>query len=217
MKFTKLILFIICSCITTVLLAQPPVSGYDPFAKQILDGVTKKMDADSTKTSTFTIITRQKNGNSDSVAGEILLNHTKFKIVIKKGSSVVEEYYFDGKTLTSCIKKDGAVATDSIWGSTQRPDIVYAYDIFTIFKKGFKYKFINQDTSNGKLIQHIDLYPEHPEKKNFHTIHVAIDKEKQQIIELIYVVNDGSCDIFRVDSFIPNLPMEESIFQYKPH
>lgn len=59
-------------------------------------------------------------------------------------------------------------------------------DLFTIHEKGFKYKFIKEETQSGKVVQLIDLYPEKADKKNYSIVKVTIDKLKTNYQGCIY-------------------------------
>ena len=87
-------------------------------------------------------------------------------------------------------------------------------DIFTIHEKGFKYTFVKEETQNGKVVQLINLIPEKPDKKNYHTIKLTIDKVKKQIISIVQLNKDGSSVTYTVKTFTPNAVVPDTTFQF---
>ena len=56
-------------------------------------------------------------------------------------------------------------------------DAINPSKVFTIYEKGYKYKFDGEDG----VTEIISLYPENPDKKKFHTAKLYVDKTKKQI------------------------------------
>jgi outer membrane lipoprotein-sorting protein len=220
MKFPRIIFLTISVCLlTTFSFSQTTDSIYDPKAKTILDQVMKTMRADSTKTATFTITMKKADGTKDIKTGELIIKGNKYKIVLQKkiGDKIQkEEYYNDGRITAVYSESDNEVTYDNTPdpGMQRNQNSISSADIFTIFGKDFKYKFIKEDTLNGRAVQYVDLYPEQSEKKNYHTVHLLIDKEKKQIITVIFVYKDGSIITYNIDTFTPNLPAPDSTFQF---
>ena len=200
----------------TITKAQDP--NYDPKAKLILDDVSKTAKSYTTITATFSITIKKADNTSDVKNGSIIMKSGKYKITLEnKVKEVIkkEEYYNDGKTTWVYSEKDKEVNVDNFDPNKKKTEnSISPNDIFTIHEKGFKYKFIKEEIQNGKTVQLIDLYPEKPDKKNYHTVKLTIDKVKKQIINVVFLNKDGSTTTYTVKTFTPNLDVPDSTFQF---
>ncbi len=200
--------------------AQPPANAYDPKAKAILEEVSKTAKTYTTITATFSITIKKADGSSDVKNGSIVMKGLKYKITLEtkiKDAVKKEEYYNDGKTTWTYSEKDNEVTIDNAPDSTKKknPNSISPSDIFSFDGKGFKYSFVKEMTQpDGKVVQLIDLFPEKPDGKNYHTIHLTVDKVKKQVVNVIFVGKDGSTTTYAVKTFTPNLPVADTVFQF---
>lgn len=208
-------------CLLAVNAIAQPASSYDPKAKTILDEVSKTAKAYTTISATFTITMKKADGNTDIKNGSLIMKSGKYKITLenkmKDNKIKKEEYYNDGKTTWVYSEKDNEVTIDDAPDPSKPKagNAISPNDIFTIHEKGFKYTYIKEETlSDGKVVQYIDLFPENPDKKNYHTVHLTIDKVKKQIINVIFVNKDGSTTTYAVKTFTPNLDIPDASFQF---
>jgi outer membrane lipoprotein-sorting protein len=198
--------------------AQPADPNYDPKAKAILEEVSKTTKAYSSITATFSITVKQANGTSDVKNGTVIMKGGMYKIVIEnKVKDVIkkEEYYNDGTTTWVYSEKDKEVTIDNAPDpAKKKSETITPNDIFTLYEKGFKYTFVKEETQNGKVVQIINLFPEKPDKKNYHTVKVTIDKTKKQIINVVFMNKDGSTTTYNVKTFTPNAVVSDATFKY---
>jgi outer membrane lipoprotein-sorting protein len=220
MKSLKKITLAIPALLLSVMaFAQPADPNYDPKAKAILDEVSKTAKAYSTISATFSVTVKQANNTTDVKNGSVIMKGGKYKIILdNKVKDVVkkEEYYNDGKTTWVYIEKQKEVTIDYAPDPTKKKaeNSISPNDIFTIHEKGFKYTFIKEETQNGRVVQIINLFPEKPDKKNYHTVKVTIDKLKKQIINVVFLNKDGSSITYNVKTFTPNTEISDAMFQF---
>jgi outer membrane lipoprotein-sorting protein len=221
MNSIKKIALFIPACFTAfIALAQPPANAYDPKAKAILDEVSKTAKAYTSITATFSITMTKADKSTDVKNGSIVMKNCKYKITLENKIKEVikkEEYYNDGKTTWVYSEKDKEVTIDCAPDPNVKKseNSISPNDIFTIHEKGFKYTFVKEMTQpDGKVVQLIDLFPENPDKKNYHTVHLTIDKVKKQITNVIFVNKDGSTTTYAVKTFTPNLDVPDTTFQF---
>ncbi|CAN5865201.1 hypothetical protein BH11BAC7_BH11BAC7_03530 [soil metagenome] len=215
----KLSLAVPALLISVMAIAQPTDPNYDPKAKAILDEVSKTAKAYLTISATFSITIKDASNKTDVKNGSIIMKSGKYKIVLdNKVKDVVkkEEYYNDGKTTWVYIEKDKEVTIDNAPDPAKKKaeNSISPNDIFTIHEKGFKYTFIKEETQNGKVVQIINLIPEKPDKKNYHTVKLTIDKAKKQIINVVFMNKDGSTITYNVKTFTPNTVIPDTTFQF---
>jgi outer membrane lipoprotein carrier protein len=204
--------FLICTLIAlagSATYAQMPKETEDLKAKGILDGVSKKTESYSTIKAEFNIMTSGPDGKAkDNIAGTMLHKGNKYKLDIK-GQTI----FCDGKVQTTYIKEDNTAQINNAPDPTKSDNINPA-NIFTIYKKDFKYKFDKEEVQNGVTVQIINLYPLVPGKKPYHTVRLTIDKIKQQITSVKVMNKDGNTTTITVKSFIPNTDMPDATFVF---
>lgn len=194
---------------------------YDPKAKTILDGVSATAKAYSSITATFTISTEKPGGVKESKNGTVILKGNMYKITLEnknsKGAICKEEYYNDGTTMWVYNECDKECTIDNAPDPAKKKNenTISPTEIFTFHEKGFKYKFIKEETqTGGKVVQMIDLYPEVPDKKPYHTVKLTIDKVKKQIISIVLMNKDGSKTTYTVNTFTPNTAYTDATFKF---
>ncbi len=192
-------------------------TAQDPKAKLILDEVSKTAKAYTTITASFSITMKNKENKTDTKNGSIVMKSGKYKITLEnkvKDAIKKEEYYNDGKTTWVYSEKDNEVTIDCYDPTQKKESQISPNDIFTIHEKGFKYKYVKEETQAGKVVHLIDMFPENPDKKNYHTVKLIIDKAKKQIISVAFLNKDGSSTTYTVKSLTPNIDMTDASFQF---
>lgn len=205
-----------------LLIAQTPAKtgpGYDPKAKTILDGVSATAKAYQTITATFTIAMEKPGAAKETKEGTVVLKGNMYKVTLEnkvKDKVYHEEYYNDGKTMWVYSEKDKEVTIDHAPDPAKKKNEnqISPSEIFTIHEKGFKYSFVKEETQNGKVVQLVNLIPEQPDKKNYHTVKLTIDKVKKQIISVVFLNKDGSKTTYTVKTFVPNTVYADTTFKY---
>jgi outer membrane lipoprotein carrier protein len=179
----------------------------DPKAKAILDELSTKTKAYTSIQAEFQMVVEKKDKSKDTQSGKLKTKGSKYKLEITG-----HEIYCDGKKVTDFIKDaNEAQVKDMETGG----DEVNPTNIFTLYEKGFKYKFDGEDATT----QTISLFPENPDKKKFHTVKLFIDKTKKQISSVKMLMKDGSTQTYTIKSFTPNAPLTDTdfIFDKKAH
>jgi outer membrane lipoprotein carrier protein len=198
-----------------ILVAFIAVAGFssaiaqnDPKAKTILDELSAKTKAYSSIKAEFTFVTEKKDKTKDTQAGKIETKGKMYKLVIPG-----HEIYCDGKTVWDYIKDANEVQVKDMEAGGD--DAVNPSNIFTIYEKGFKYKFDGEDATT----QTISLFPENPDKKKYHTAKLVIDRVKKQISSVKMMMRDGTTQTYTIKSFTPNvaIPDTEFTFDKKAH
>jgi outer membrane lipoprotein carrier protein len=180
----------------------------DPKAKKILDELSAKTKAYTTIKAEFTWIVEKKDKTKDTQSGKIQTKGPKYKLEIPG-----HEIYCDGKTVWDYIKDANEVQIKDM--EVGGDDVVNPSTIFTIYEKGFKYKFVSEDAT----AQIIELYPMNPDKKKFHTIKLFIDKTKKQISSVKMMMKDGTTQTYTIKTFTGDavIPDTDFTFDTKTH
>lgn len=202
-------LFILAAMIATPVLvsAQMPAQGSDPKSKAILDDLSKTTKACSSITTDFSYTIENKaKKTSDTKEGKLISKGDKFKLDIAN-----QTILSDGKTSWTVLKEAKEVQVNNV---TKNDESINPTNIYTIYEKGFKSEFINEENKGGTVIQNIKLYPLDVKKKSYHTILVAIDKAKKQINSVKVMSKDGNDITYKVKKFVTNTDIPDSQFTF---
>lgn len=183
-------------------------TAQDAQAKKILDELSAKTKAYTTIKAEFSFVNEKKDKTKDTQNGKIQTKGSKYKLEIPG-----HDIYCDGKTVWDYIKDANEVQIKDM--ETGGDGGLNPSTIFTIYEKGYKYKFEGEDA----IIQTISLFPENPDKKKFHTSKLYIDKTKKQISSVKMLMKDGSTQTYTIKTFEgnANIPDSDFTFNAKAH
>lgn len=180
-------------------------SAQDEKAKKILDEVSAKTKAYTTIKAEFTWIIENKDKSKDTQDGKIQTKGSKYKLEIPG-----HDIYCDGTTVWDFIKDANEVQLKDVEDPSD--DAITPSTIFTMYEKGFKYKFESEDN----IKQYINIYPINADKKKYHTIKLTIDKNKKQLLAVKILMKDGTSQLYSIKSFTGNIPMTDADFIFNP-
>ena len=182
-------------------------SDHDPKAKSILDEVSKKTKTYNAMLVNFTYTMENKKENiSDSQSGELLLSGEKYRLKI--AGQII---YSDGKTMWTYIDEAQEVQINE---QEESEGMISPTNIFTIYEKGFKYQFHKEEQVDGKTTQVINLYPDKPKEKSFHTIRLYVDKAKKQLFKVKIFGREGDDYLYKIDKLQLNPAVKDSDFSF---
>ncbi|MGQ0828781.1 MAG: LolA family protein [Bacteroidota bacterium] len=175
----------------------------DSKAKTILDDLSAKTKAFTTIKAEFAFTVEKKDKSKDTQNGKIQTKGDKYKLEIP--GHVI---YCDGKTVWDHIKDANEVQIKDM--EVGNDDAINPSTIFTLYEKGYKYKFDTEDATT----QTISLFPLNPDKKKFHTVKLFIDKVKKQIASVKMMMKDGTTHSYVIKSFAGNSPIPDTDFTF---
>jgi outer membrane lipoprotein carrier protein len=154
----KLLITLLLLCGLGLSFAQTGVKEeVDPKAKAILDELSSKTKACNSIKSDFTIENLGSDKKvKDSNAGSITLKGLKYVLNVK-GQKII----CDGKSQWTVISESKEVQVNNA-PDPKSTDQVNPTNIFTLYEKGYKYKFEKEEVIAGTLNQVINLYPKNP-------------------------------------------------------
>ena len=179
----------------------------DLRAKKILDELSVKTKSYATIKAEFSWTIEKKDKSKEISVGKIAIKGGKYKLEIPG-----HEIYCDNKTVWDLIKDANEVQVKDI---DVGDDVVNPSTIFTIYEKGFHYKFESEDAK----MQVINLFPANPDKRKFHTIKLYIDKIHKQISTVKIMMKDGGIQTYSIKTFVVNSVIVDSdfVFDTKSH
>jgi outer membrane lipoprotein-sorting protein len=196
------------SLLTLLVIGSLNVNSQEDRAKKILDDLSAKTKTYTTLKAEFSWTTEKKDKSKDTQEGKIQTKGSKYKLEIPG-----HDIYCDGKTVWDFIKDANEVQVKDMEASAE--DAITPTSIFTIYEKGYKYKFEGEDATT----QVVSLFPINPDKKKFHTIKLSIDKTKKQIVSVKVLMKDGSIQTYKIKSFLGNASLADTdfVFNSKVH
>jgi outer membrane lipoprotein-sorting protein len=198
MKLTK----IISAALMALVLATPAMAqddAHDPNAKKILDKVQSTTQSYQTLRASFDWTLENKaEKTKDTKSGFMFLKGGKYKLILAG-----TEMFSDGTTMWTYSKEANEITISEV-EEDEDNIISNPTKIFDLYQKGFKYALKGEEQrdvkvkKDGKVVtekktcQIVDLYPENPRGKEFHTVELVIVKETAQIAIIDIKFKNGS-------------------------
>jgi outer membrane lipoprotein-sorting protein len=178
----RLFLISFLSVFTMTVFAQQ-----DAKAKEILEKVTKTTQSLASLEAKFTF---EMNNTAEKIqeksAGTIILKNKKYKLNIPQMGLQIT---CDGKTIWTYMVKSNEVSIANLDEETD--DLMDPSKIFTIYERGFNYKYVSETVDGGIPVYNIDLTPQKA-GGDIQKIKIMIDKQKMLIRGADMTGKDGN-------------------------
>ena len=166
------------------------LTGYsqqDAKAKEILEKVTKATQSLASLDAKFSYEMENKAENvKDKSIGSIVLKGKKYKLNIPQLGTQIT---CDGKTIWTYMTNSNEVTIADLDESTD--ELMDPAKIFTIYEKGFNYKFVSETVDGSVPVYNIELTPQKP-SGDIQKIKLMIDKQKMLIHGAVMTGKDGN-------------------------
>jgi len=216
MKTFIIALTFLFACFTTVIAQNKPIAPtatatttatQDKQAQEVLKGVSAKYKTYKSVKATFIVTMENPDDKSKDVKkGTLYLKGEKYKLDIA-GQDVIS----DGKTVWTYVKDGNEVQVNNV---KTDENAITPSNIFTIYEKGFLFKFAGEEKAGAMVYQLVELVPVDPKKKNYFKIKLTINKNDRFITSAKVFNKNGSINTITVDKFTPDGAMEESLFSF---
>ena len=180
----------------------------DAEAKTILAAVSKKYRSYTDVKADFLFNLKSPQSNiNETQKGQI---YTKPKTNQYKVLLEGQELISDGKVQWTYLIADKEVQISAIESSNSS---ISPAQIFTIYEKGFKYRYDGDSNSYGITYQNIELAP--LTNQSFSKVKLRINKLKKQIASIIIYDKNGNIYTYSIQSFEPNIKTSEAFFTFE--
>ncbi|MBV5315144.1 MAG: outer membrane lipoprotein carrier protein LolA [Prolixibacteraceae bacterium] len=197
--------------VTLLVCATLGFSQQDAKAKEILEKVTKTTQSLVSLDAKFSFEMNNKAQNiQDKSSGSIILKGKKYKLNIPQMGLQVT---CDGKTIWTYMVNSNEVTIANLDESTD--ELMDPAKIFTIYERGFNYKFFGESVEGGIPVYNIDLTPQKP-SGDIQKIKIMIDKQKMLIRGANMVGKDGNNYTVSVSQFKTDGVYNDSDFVFDP-
>jgi len=176
-------------------------------AKKILDKVSAKTKTFKTIKAIFSFeMTNQQEKINEKSVGKIWIKGEKYKLEL-----MGVETFCDGKLIWSFMKDEEEVNISEVDNSSDKS--MNPAKVFTMYDKGFKYKYIKEVFEDTRPLYVIDLIPEKYDGE-YSRIRLKIDKSKNTIYSMKRFGNDGNIYTIKIKKMETNKPLTDSMFKF---
>ncbi len=201
-KLFPLIFFL--TAISGSVLAQ-----YDKVAEEMLQKVEEKYKALKSFRADFTYIGEMAaTDETESLDGSITVKGSS-KVVLDLKDQVI---YIDGQTQWTHLVDEKEV---DIMEYDPDEEEFSPNKMYDLYKRGFKYIFVEEITENGKVFNVIDLVPE-DRNKSYFKIKLFVNKADNSIAAWRIFEKNGNRYEYRIKNFQPNINVDDSYFRFDP-
>ncbi|MBX2965642.1 MAG: outer membrane lipoprotein carrier protein LolA [Cyclobacteriaceae bacterium] len=190
------------------LLAKASFAQYDPKALEILEAMSKKYKAYTSFEANITSsMTNDVEGIKEEFKGKITVKGDKFRLAMDD-----QEIINNGVTVWTYLPSAKEVNIDNY---DPDADEINPSKIYDLYKKGFKYLYLEDQTENGVLCEVIDLVPEKKDAQYF-KIKMNIGKKDRSIQSWTMYDKSGNKYKYTITKFTPNVTVTDAFFTFDP-
>lgn len=187
-------------------LAVSAFAQYDPKALQILDAMSKKYKAiPAFEANISQTLTNDVEKINEEFKGKITVKGDKFRLVLPE-----QEVINNGSTIWTYLPEAKEVNIDNYDPNSED---VNPSKIYEIYKKGFKYLYLQDKSEGGVMCEEIDLVPEKKEAQ-FFKIKMFISKKDRSIQSWTMFDKGGNKYKYTISKFNPNVKVEDAYFTF---
>lgn len=192
--------------ILSVLMVSILEAQNDPKALEILDAMSAKyqnVEAFSAK-----LVYKLENPTervNETFKGELTVMGDKYRLKIGE-----QEIINNGSTIWTYLREVNEVNVDNYY---PEDDPMAPAKIYTIYRDGYKYSFVEENKQKGRIVQVVDLEPENKDEP-FYKIRLTIDKEDKTLVDYKVFDKNGNRYLWSVSDFDTNLKLTASHFEF---
>jgi outer membrane lipoprotein-sorting protein len=181
-------------------------SQYDPKALQTLEAMSNKYKAiPSFEANIAVTMTNEVEKVNEEFKGKITVKADKFRLALPE-----QEVINNGSTIWTYLPEAKEVTIDNYDPSSE--DIIPS-KIYELYKKGFKYLYLQDKTEGGVMCEEIDLVPEKKDAQ-FFKIKMLISKKDKSLQSWTMFDKGGNRYKYTITKFNPNVKVEDSFFTF---
>ena len=179
---------------------------YDNKALEILDAMSSKYMAMNGFRAQFTYsIQNESSGIEESLNGEITVQGEKYKLKLPN-----QEIINNGTTVWTYLPEENEV---NISNYEPTEDEITPSKIYTIYKKGYKYIFLEEKKEGGETYEIVDLIPEKKDQQIF-KIRLEVNKKDKLIKKWKIFEKSGNRYEYLVTTFTPDIKVQDNFFAF---
>lgn len=182
----------------------------DSKAKGILTKLGDKTKNAKTITAEFkSTLSNKAESIEESRKGKLLSAGDKYHIYLDD-----MEVITDGKLVWTILSDAEEVQVNVVPEEGDMADFSNPTKIATLWEKGFKYEYKNEESINGAKVHLIQLYPENPDERDFHTLKLYIDQLNHTLKKIVVKGKTGTDIIYEITTISFDKPIADKIFNF---
>jgi len=195
-------------CLFALIWAYSASAQYDPKALEILDAMSKKYKSIPAFEANISCnLTNEVDKVNEEFKGQITVKGDKYRMVLPE-----QEVINDGATIWTYLPEAKEVNIDNYDPNSED---VNPSKIHEVYKKNFKYLYLQDKTDGGVMCEEIDLVPEKKDAQYF-KIKMFINKKEKTIQSFTLFDKGGNRYKYTISKFTPNAKIEDSYFTFDP-
>ncbi|QNH60948.1 LolA family protein [Hymenobacter sediminicola] len=178
----------------------------DPKAGKILDQMSAKYQAMKAFRANFTqTLENDATKVKENLSGDILVSGQKFRLKIS-GQEVIN----NGQTVWTYMKSENEVNISDFEADEQE---ISPSQIYTLYKKGYKYSYVQEAKEGGEAVDVIELSPEDRNNPVF-KVRLKVSKVDKSVKSWQMFKKNGNRYTFKINKFTPNVPVDATTFNF---
>jgi outer membrane lipoprotein carrier protein len=191
-----------------ILLTNPIFGQYDPKALEILEAMAKKYKAVPAFEAAFSYtLTNDVENINDEFKGKMTVKGEKYKLALPE-----QEVVNNGTTIWTYLPDAKEVNIDNF---DPNSDDLNPSKFYDIYKKGFKYVYLEDKNEGGVLCEVVDLVPEKKDAQ-YYKVRMNIVKKDKSIQSWTMFDKSGNRYKYLITKFTPNFKVEDTFFTFDP-
>jgi len=182
---------------------------YDPKALEILDAMSKKYKSiPAFEANISYTLTNDVEKINEEFKGKITVKGDKYRLALPE-----QEVINNGTTVWTYLPDAKEVNIDNF--DADSDEEINPSKIFDVYKKGFKYLYLQDKTESGVVCEEVDLVPEKKDAK-FFKIKMMINKKDKSLSSFTLFDKSGNRYKYAITKFNPTVKVEDAYFAFDP-
>jgi outer membrane lipoprotein carrier protein len=182
---------------------------YDPKALEILDAMSKKYKAiPAFEANISYTLSNEVEKVNEEFKGKITIKGEKYRLALPE-----QEVINNGTTVWTYLPEAKEVNIDNF--DPNSDEEVNISKIFEMYKKNFKYLYLQDKTEGGIVYEEIDLVPEKKDAK-FFKIKMMIGKKDKSLSNFTMFDKSGNRYKYSITKFNPAVKVDDAFFTFDP-
>jgi outer membrane lipoprotein carrier protein len=191
--------------VNLLIISSLAIAQKDKKATAILDEMSKKYQTMKSFSAAFTYGVEGTNAKmTESYKGDVTVKGAKFRLKM-----LGQEVFTNGKELYNYTKETNECQVSDF--NPAEMDALSPTKIYTIYKKGYKYVFLEEVKEGSQFYEVVELSPEDKSSK-VAKVQIKIDKKDKTVKSWKVWDKSGKRTVFRVDRFSPNATADDNLF-----
>lgn len=187
-------------------LTSAATAQQDPKAGKILDQMSAKYQAMKAFKASFTQTLENDAAKvKENLSGDITVSGQKFRLKMS-GQEVIN----NGQTMWTYMKSENEVNISDAEPDDQE---ISPSQIYTLYKKGYKYSYVQEAKEGGELVDVIELSPENRDNPVF-KVRLKVSKADKSVRSWQMFKKNGNRYTFKINKFTPNVPVDATTFTF---